>query len=80
MDDNVYYCGICDKEHEFVPVNRKEVFHVDKEETMEFDAEMLCCPVCGNGYYIKPTLKEISDILEERRKEKGVVFKNGKWK
>ena len=80
MENNVYYCGICDKEYEFMPVNRKEVFHVDQEEIMEFDAEMLCCPVCGNGYFIKPTIDEIVQKLDKRRKEKGIIIKNGKWK
>lgn len=80
MKDNIYYCDICDKEYKFVFVKKKEIFHVDKEETMEFEVEELCCPVCGNGYIIKPKFDEITDILAERRREKGIVITNGKWK
>ena len=80
MKNQINYCGICDKEYEFLSVKRKEIFHVDKDEIMEIEAEMLCCPVCGNGRFIKPTIKEIEKKLNERRREKGVPIINGKWK
>ena len=80
MEKRIDYCGICDKEYEFIPVTRTEIFHVDEEETIEFEAEMLCCPVCGNGRFMKPTIREIEKILHERRVEKGVPIVNGKWK
>ena len=70
---NEYYCSDCDKIYEFVPVTRKEIFRVDQDETMEIMVEELCCPVCGDRYCIKPTTREICDMLKKTKtgKEKG---------
>ena len=37
---------------------------------MEIMVEELCCPVCGDRYCIKPTTREIFDMLKKRRQEK----------
>ncbi len=65
-----YYCSDCDKIYEFVPATKKVTFRVDQDETMEITVEELCCPVCGEGYCIKPNAREICDMLKKRRQEK----------
>ena len=65
-----YYCAECNKDYEFIPITKKESFHVDAEEDMEFDVEELCCPVCECGYFINPTVNEITDTIAKRRREK----------